>query len=345
MRVVCVAADYLQSALVKQLAAELEKRGHEVKAFLGNGEAIQVAPGEMEEAIKASDLVFVTISNRNEDEVVAGLLAVQYGKPLCLDARDFSAFRMPAFSQLRSSVRILFRTTGDRTEEAQALFPNAEVLTVSSPFWEAWEHPKFSRSKVRQQFRVKRDECFVLCAGDKFPPDNILMIGCLLEATEKIQKMGAKVRLLFGLHPGDPLDRRFYEEMFKRTDIPVMMTGPNTMSLGDAVVGANVLINTVQTMGIQAAYQSIPSVNFIGIFTRTMLVRDQGEDVWDPCDNLGIAKAVRGSSVEDLAEAILSIYLEEGFSRMAAKRDEVFPAPLEAGRCIRLMADAMEKLV
>ena len=345
MRLTAVGYDYLQSEIIKKLTLELEIRGHTVAVFVGNGKLFPAQAGEVEYAVAGSDVVLITISNRTEEEVAAGEAAAKHGKPLCLFAAAFKGYQMPAFTGLRPDIRMLFRTTGDRMEDAHKLFPNAEILTVGDPFWEAWASPRFSRDEVRKQFSMREGEILLACAGDKYPGDNLLMIGCLLEAAEKLSGQGLKLKVVVGFHPGDPLDRRFYESLFARTDIPVAMTGSETMPLGDAVVGADVLVNTVSTIGIQAAYQSVPSINFMSIFTRPMLKRNQGgDDTWDPCDNLGIAKAIRGSPVEELA-AVISEYARTGFSSFLAKRNEVFPEPFEQGKCIRLMADALEKLI
>lgn len=343
MQFVAVGYDYLQSEVIKKLASELEARGHQVTTFVGNGKSFPAQMGEVEEAVLSSDAVLITISNHTEEEVAAGELAIKHGKPLIISADAFKSYRMPAFSNLRPYVRILCRTTGDRIEDAQNLFPNAKVLTVGNPFWEAWANPKFSRAQVRQKFEVGEDEFFIACAGEKPAGDNIMMFGCLLEAVEILLKRGMKAKLLVGFHPGalDPPD--FYHKIFKRSDIPVLFTGPETMSLGDAVIGTDVVVNAVSTIGIQAAYQRVPCINFMSIFTRTMLRRDSGEETWDLCDSLGIARAVRGSSVEQLVETI-SEFAQRGFSSLQAQRDKVFPEPFELGKSIRLMADALEKL-
>ena len=343
MRFVAVGHDYLQSEIIKKLALELKSRGHEAVIFVGDGKQLTSEPPEMEEAVSNSEVVLVTISNRTDEEVSAGLMAVKHNKPLIVSADAFRSYSMPAFAPLRFHTRILFRTTGDRAEDARNLFPNAEIHVVGNPFWEAWANPEFSRNEVREKFEVEDDECFIACAGDKPPGDNIMLFGCLLEAVEVLQKRGIKTKLLIGFHPGASLPPSFYHGVFRRSDIPVMFTGPETMSLSDAVVGADMVINTVSTIGIQAAYQHVPSINFMSIFTRTMLARDTGEDTWDLCDNLGISRAVRGSSVEELME-VISEFAKTGFSSLSAKRDIVFPVSFVPGKCIHLMANTIERL-
>ena len=166
------------------------------------------------------------------------------------------------------------------------------------------------------------------------------MFGCLLEATKILLQSGLYVKLLFGFHPGDKLDRQFYiDHLFNRCDVPVLLTSDDTIPrLGDALPGADVVINIKSTLGIQAGYLGIPSICFLSIFTRTMMLRDTGVDVWEPCDTLDIAQPLREISVDNLLCAISSTTNEE------KARNRVFPQPFEPGKCLRLMVRAIEEI-
>ena len=57
------------------------------------------------------------------------------------------------------------------------------------------------------------------------------------------------------------------------------------------------------------------------------------------------AAFMRPLKVSEELAAVISEYARTGFSSFLAKRNEVFPEPFEQGKCIRLMADALEKLI
>ncbi|MBU3925957.1 hypothetical protein KJ763_02200 [Patescibacteria group bacterium] len=345
MRLVMVARDMAPSMALKKIQKRYESE-ISITSFLGFGKSINESMKEIERNIKTADIVLLGMSSSEEltrEEILAGLIAFDVKKPFGFFADTYNVIGRPWFSALKNIARFLFVINKDEEKKAKLNFPNSEIIISGNPIWEDFFFPQISYRDIRRQIGVNDDEKIILCPGGKNFIVNVLHWGGVIDAVNLFNfgSNSEKFKIILAMHPGDLNDPNFYVDLVKFSKVPVMIT-KNSPSSSQIVSGCNIVVQSASTIGIEAACQRKPVIDYFTSVAMERLKESTGCYSWEPCE-LGISKAVISGS-EALRNNILNL-LGKGYSSMREIQERIFPMPKEKGKSLEIIISSLKKFL
>lgn len=355
MKALLVARDVAPSQALTEVMKELEKQGHEPLACLDFGKPSEIPLGTTARLVADSDIVLIGMSctaERSAEEINVAQTAITQGIPLALYADTYNCHNRPWFKEVIPQASALFVINEEEAKKARETFPGLIVVASGNPMWEGFCFPKYSRAEVRKQLGIAEDEIFILAPGGKSATVNILFWGGILEALHNACLRDKKFQLVLALHPGDrnseaidPKDQKpleVYADLVKYSPVPTRMLGKEipTRLISDLIPGIDLLIESASTIGIEAAHQRKPVIDY---FTEVALARMKegtGSRDWDPCW-LGVAKATY--CVPDLATIIEQLLDDNHYTKthQLERQQEIYPAPPKKGAAVKKIVETL----
>jgi len=192
-----------------------------------------------------------------------------------------------------------------------------------------------------------------LLPGDKDLVLNILLFALTIEASGEL---GLNIRVVIGLHPGDPNSVSSYKDLgrfvppnvsvtFIRREAPENVPGGmdlRVLPTPHALSGADLVVTFVSTLGYEAACQRIPVICFFPDYGERWLEALTGTSEWEQCKN-GTALKIRGSSAEDLTRLMRELLTgSDTRVRLQKRQGMVYLNPPEKGSAIKSIVKALE---
>lgn len=354
-------------------------RGIDRRAEAGNAEL------SMETWMEHCDVVLLGMSSSEklaEIEIRAAEEAVKWNIPFGLYADTYGVINRGWLAHLRDKASFVFVINEEEGKKARGLYPNAKVVITGNPMWEDFCTPKLSREEVRQRLGVSDEQKMVLCSGGKNLAVNMLHWGGVIEAFSK-KSAPKDYKVFLSVHPGDKpaeeikkiqklvaesnldLDKDVVDQLIDRLvktaeasylahyndlvryskRVPVKVVTKDFMSGPDMLPGADLVIESASTLGIEAAFQRIPVISSFWEVALARIEESCGSRDWELCDS-GAALRVDGDPNQLLyfiQDLLLSGSLANGFG-MKERQAEAYPMPPEKGAAVRMMAETLIEL-
>ncbi len=343
MKVLLVAHDTAPSAVLARLASELRALGLEVLEILGHGKPLMHSYADIEKSVLESQAVVLGMSSSEElskEEIHAARTAFQEAIPYGFYADTYDCQFRPWFDGLKSGASFLFVINQEEGRKAKKLFHRAEIVVSGNPLWEDFHFPRVSYEEVRQRFGVKPEEIMVLCPGGKSLAVNMLHFSGVIEAVgfSKLSTL-KRCKIFLALHPGDLNSKSAYDDLVAFSPIPVVVITKEVMSVSDLVSGSDMVVESASTVGIEAAHQRKPVINYFSELALQRLEKVSGSREWMPC-KLGVAAEVRGSP-QELGLRMYKLLIMNEFIPMRIRQEEMYPRPSVKGTALRLMREVI----
>ena len=334
------------------MGPELEKQGHGIHMFLADGKNPEFTNEEVSRAVQESDFVLLAVSNRLQETLFAGREANAYSIPFGIYAASGpDHYFAENLEPLREGAELLFVFSEEEVLGARKLFPKAKVVVSGSPSWEKFFFPEITREEARKQLVAREGETLVLITGDTDLILNILLFALTIEA---VGLLGRRIRVILGMHPGDPnpissytglarcvpknvsvsfVSREAKEGVPEDMDFRVLPT-PRVLP------GMDLVVTFTSTLGLEAACQRIPVICF---FPGYGLVQVRKE--WEQCRNK-TAIAVYGSSPKELAEELDRILVPNSDLRnkLIQRQKQVYSKPPLKGSATGIVIETLNAL-
>lgn len=341
MRVLLVARDVAPSQALERLREVLLLRLDDVHSFLGYGKPISNSYNSRL-ITERPCVVLCGMSSFAEvakDEIAVAEVAARMGMPYGFYADTYGSAQRPHFEHLRKEASFIFVINGEEAKTARELYPNAKVVVSGNPMWEDFFIPKLSREEVRSKFEVDNDEYMVLCPGGKSLTIDTLHWGAVIEALS-MEPTAEKWKVFFSAHPGSQYLPEDYTELINYSKrVSVRLVAKDFMSASDMLPGVDIVINSASTIGIEAACQRKPVIEYFTEIALARLEESIHSRNW-PTWELGVAAKVNGNP-ERLLCKIRDLLFYGGFVSMRKRQEEVYPAPQEKGSAVRKMVETL----
>lgn len=337
MKITLIARDVAPSQALALLATTLTAKGHEPIQFLGNGNTLTSTAEEREQVLLVSQAVVVGMSSSVElsaEECGIARLAKEASIPVFFYADSFGTYNRPWFRDLLSDSS-LFVISKDEAEKARIALPDTVVIVTGSPMQEKFFFPKRSRDQIRRQLDLTERDKMVLIPGGKDTEINLLHFSHVIEKVWNIND----VKVIISLHGGDKTDLRVYEDRF--ISIPrVRIIPEKEMSGSDLLPGADVVVGSATTLGVEAICAGIPTVDYLSESARARYRKATGQDTWEPC-----VQKVAFDMTKD--EGVLSRILNgtQDLVPSRAMAKALYPKPEKVGEAVEKMISAIELVI
>jgi hypothetical protein len=289
-------------------------------------------------------------AERAQEEIIAGNAASRMGFygdiPNCHGRARPGSY----FAPLATKASLYFGVTQADADAARAIFPNAMLVGSGNPLREQMAFPKFTREQVRERLSIKPDEKLILAAGSKFAGGNIASWMLLHEALACI--LHGKFRLFLSVHPGDATIRaidpvnqkalKLYEELAHFCSVPTRVIEKSEISSSDLVPGADLIVDFGGSIGIEGAYQQIPSITLGFDCMWERLEEIQGSRTLELMEEK--LTLLGSTNPAKLAEQIEVLLTSAGSSEMRRRQKARYPRPSERGATARKMAETIMAL-
>ena len=245
-KVLFVAYDAGPSAALQKVVDVMGEKAH---SFLLNaGKVPEPDEATLREAVARCDVVVSGLSSEKSAgfELRALALAVELGKKIVFFSDTFGAFHRAWFADYRSHVALVTTVVEAEVEAAQALFPNARVITTGNPAWEEF-HTPYTRSNQEKFWRLidaRRTDRLILISGCKDRELNLEMVTGVLQDAEDVSA-GNDYQVVLSLHPGDQTHVDEYWAVWQKAilDLGKFVILTRDQMPGDvAVGGADVVV-------------------------------------------------------------------------------------------------------
>jgi hypothetical protein len=117
------------------------------------------------------------------------------------------------------------------------------------------------------------------------------------------------------------------------------------LSASEMVSGADVVVESASTIGVEAACQRIPVVEYFTYAGLGNWKRQTGSVDYEPC-RLKVAEEV-SLGVQELSETLDMVLRRDGSllgHKMLERHREVFPKPAEKGAAVKAIISALQEL-
>lgn len=294
-----------------------------------------------------ADVVLLGMSSSPElaeDELAACEAAVKNGIPLALFADTFRSWARPWFEPYREAVSALFVVSPTEAEKARELFPNAKIVASGNPTWEGFFFPKYRRDEVRAKLEVGDVDSMILVPGSKSLAVNMLLFGGVIDAAIMLGEAYGQV--FVSLHPGDKNPPKLYKELADYSPIPVKFVLRDFMSGSEMIPGADVVVESASTIGIEAACQRVPVVEYFTYAGRGNWKRQAGSVDYEPCElDIAVEASLDTRQFSEVLNLILAKGDEWDVCRIMLERQrEVFPKPVERGVAVKVIVSTLREL-
>lgn len=345
MRIVLVAGDFAESKILSQLKYVLSNDNHEVESFLGEGKPFCGEEIEnIRKRVEKSDLVILGTSNTPTAEAViaAGEEAIKSGVRFGFCAPGNSFYKLEFFKGCYAQSSFLF-VLNEEEDIARKLFPRADIVAMGNPLLEEMFECPLSREEVREKLNIGEEETLILCPGDKVFAVNFLLFGNVISAVHDDALKSYKPHVVIGLHPGDLNDQTLYRELKTYSNIPVQILTRDIMKSAQVIAGADLVVNSVSAIGIQAAMQKKPVISFLTTAAQIDLDKTFGPDYEWPPGKVGVIEKIT-VSIDELAKAISRLLTKEGYAPLLKRQREVYPSIPTPGTAIQRMTHYINTL-
>jgi len=353
MKVVLVARDIAPSKALERVKAELEKQGNEVVVHLGGGKpfekTVQEVTAEITADVANADVTLVGMSSSAElakEEIVAVKTAQRAGKPYGFYCDTYGCHERSWFGVLRDLASFFFVINEGEAIKVRKMFPKTKVVVSGNPLWEDFCFPKLSREEVRQKLGVQNDEVMILSPGTKSVPINSYLWVNIVQAVNRLRRQWKqKVKVVLSPHPGDRAfqqDSKVYEDLEKFSGVSVQLVTKDILSSSEMVTGCELVIESGSTIGIEAAHQRKPVIDYFSEPALNRIASVTGKKTWEPCE-LGVALGLYNYDFLDLAKTIDDVLegQESYVKDMLARQEEVYPIPSEKGTALRIIVKTL----
>lgn len=337
MKLVMVAKDIAPSKAFEKFQKRYEKE-ISITSFLGFGKSIDIKLKTIEKEVRTANVILLGMSSSEElarEEIFAGLIAADAIKPFGFFADTYNVVGRTWFGALKNIAKFVFVINEDEAKKAKSFFSNSEIVISGNPTWEDFFFPQVSYKDIREYLCMADDGKMILCPGGKNFLVNILHWGGVIDAINLFDPAGDlyKFKIVLAMHPGDLNDPNSYADLVKFSKVPAMIT-KNSPSSSQLVVGCDIVVQSASTVGIEAACQRKPVIDYFTGLALERLKESTGCYSWEPC-NLGISKAVI-SEPRMLRNNILNL-LGKGYAPMREIQERIFSKPGEKGESLRKM--------
>ncbi len=360
-KVVLVARDAAPSGCFKLLEPVLKERGFEVDLFIGEGKPLVRTPGDIELAVRYTDIVVLGMSSSlepAEPEIVAGRAAGISGVPYGLYGdvlRCWARARAGAwFEGLAPGAAFYFGVTQTDADAAGEVFPNAKLIGTGNPLREEMAFPRFTREEVRAKLNIAPEEKLVLAPGGKFAAGNMASWTMVIDALSLLTKDGQRFQLVLATHPGDRTpyavdaatkkEMKLYDELVSFSPVPARIVSKDVFRTYEMVPGVDIIVEFGSSIGIGGAYQNVPVVTLGFEVLFREIERESGSRTLEAVSN-GVSELV-AADASKLAEAIKCLLTNSGFASMRIRQQELYQKPTETerGAALRKIADAIAQI-
>ena len=134
-------------------------------------------------------------------------------------------------------------------------------------------------------------------------------------------------------------------ELADYAPIQVRFVPKEFLSASDMVSGADVVVESASTIGIEAACQRVPVVEYFTYAGLGNLKRQTGSVDYEPCQ-LNIAEEVL-LGVQELSETLDMVLHRDGSAlghKMLERQRQVFPKPAEKGVVVKAIVSTLKEL-
>ena len=345
MRLVMVARDVAPANALESLFAYIRESGVvDTHGIFGYGKPFDASLDAINNLVGSATVVLLgmsSLSSLSREELFAAEVAYKFGIPFGFYSDTFGTFRRPWFENYREKANFLFVINEDEARSAKELFPKARIVVSGNPLWENFFFPKKTRKAVRGDLTFTDDDRVILCPGGKNLTVNLLHLGGVIEAVSRMDKDHKHWYVLFSKHPGDPNSTDAYGDLVKYSRSPLRVVTKEEFSGSDMISGADVVIESASTMGIEAACQRIPVIEYFSEIALNRLEEANGIREWELV-KLGAAREVRGN-ITDLFNTILDLLLYGGDKKLREVQERVFPKPAELGTSLKIMTEVLKE--
>lgn len=315
--VTLVAGDFAPSRALLRVAEKLAAKAR-VHAFIRQHEPI----GALETDLAA---VMIGMSSSEElaaAELAAGYFAIEHHIPLAVFADIEPTVGRPFFADLRPHVALVAVVNERARANAQKLFPAATVVAAGNPLWEDFFRPRYSRDEIRSQFEVPAGIPVLLVPSGKDEAINRLHFTGVASA---VAELGREVVVIVSLHPGlTAADRDMYASIFSGIAARVVHRETDGLTSDDLIAGADVVIPSASTIGVAAACQRVPVVNYFTEAALDRLERATGSREWPAVrDGTELLVIDDPKKLAEITNGIL-----DGKISLSKAQENIFPRPV-----------------
>lgn len=347
-RAVLVGHDIASCQGLEALEVELRKRGWHVNPYLGRGKEYDSKISHLIYTIPATtDVVILGMSSQKEtahEEIAAGTRAAELRIPTFLYCDLFNTWARPHFAQFirdHSQLVHFFVLYEESARKVCEWYLGVKAFVTGKPGWEQYGTPPTTRAEARAMLGISEDEKIILCPGGKHIAINMLLFGAVVEVAFG---MKPPPTVVLSVHGGDPAGRDAYLCFEEWSDIQVIVPEIPRCRASLILPGADVVVASMSTIGEEAGFQKIPTINFISHVAMVHHEQSSGERSWAPID-LGLEDEVLGS-IDYLRERISLLFDPDSpLSRAIREKQEELLMMKKPGTAARLMADAIEKVI
>lgn len=345
MKVLLVGNMVASCQAFERLIPELQKADAEVVSFLANGKSYQNSLEEMKSAVDSSSIVLVGMASDDlaKEEVAVAEVAAEKNIPFGFYADTYNSINRPRFAALREKASFVFVINEEEGAKAKTLYQNARVVVSGNPMWEDFFTPKLSREEVRQKLEVGDEQQMVLCPGGKNLAVNMLHWKGVIEALALEPRDERNYwKVFLSVHPGDQNGADAYKSLVNyREGVSVRVVTKDLLSASHMLPGVDLVIESASTIGIEAACQRKPVIDYFSEIALARLEETSGSRKWEPCE-LGVARRVDGRP-SVLLSTINDLFFG-GAREMRRRQEEVYPEPQQRGSAVRAMATTLQEI-
>ena len=198
---------------------------------------------------------------------------------------------------------------------------------------------------MRQKLGITDKQKMILAPGGKCLAQNMLLFGGVIEAANSMH-IGQIVVLT--LHPGDTNPSEIYADLVKYSRTPVLVIPKEMLSGPEMIPGCDVVVQSGSTIGIEAACQRKPVIEYLTYVGLGNWERQTGSRKMETIE-LGIARvasASLGRGVDDMTyfvEALTNSQSGLG-PQLMRQQKKVFPQPAEKGAAVKTIISALREI-
>ena len=345
MKVALVGQMVASTQAFTRLKSHLEQSGFVVDAILADGKPFSDLVAVIEERVSQADVVLIGMTSEERlsgGELAAAGIAYKMKIPFGFYSDTFGTFRRPWFKNCRDKASFLFVINEEEAKLAREFFLNARIVVSGNPLWEAFFFPKYTREEVRSRLGVTEDDWMILCPAGKNLTVNLLHLGGVIEALSRLHKDPSHHKVFFSKHPGDPNSADTYIDLVKYSRSPFRVVTKEEFSGSDMIAGADIVIESASTMGIEAACQRVPVIEYFTEIALNRLEEANGVREWELV-RLGAAREVRGNVTHLFNAILVLLFYDGGDKKLREVQERVFPKPAELGTSLKIMTEVLKE--
>jgi len=340
LRVGLVAHDIAPCQAFGLLEAGLKVRGIQTRSVLLEA-GRKTPPNDWSEFFGDCGIIIIGMSSGSEwakAEISVAKWAVQQKKPFGFYADSFGVAKRGWFSSFHDQANFVFVLNQSDADEVSTIFPKATIVPIGNPTHEGYFDWRLSREESRGKIGCKENDFVILVPGVKFLSLNCELLGAIYAGIHTTNPR--KTKVLFSLHPGDRNSREEYDWMvalFSTELVPFSVWIREQVPSAELLCGADLVIESTSSIGIEAACKRIPVISFLSSETLDLLEKESGRRVWMPCE--------LGTSLLARSWLDISRYLrEKPFDQLRARQAELYLRPQVKSQSVGMMIDTLIKL-